>query len=180
LLIKACAWALCQHPGANAAFQDGQVAEWDEVNVGVATSIEAGLIVPVIRQADQLGMRGIAARLADLTARAREGKLKIEDLQGGTFTLSNLGMFGIDHFTAILNPPQAAILAVGRVAKRPIVLADDPEVMGLRGSKYDRVEVRPITTLTLTADHRVLDGVMAAQFLATIQRVLEHPGLLLD
>ncbi len=167
LLIKACAWALGQHPGANAAYQDGQIAEWDEVNIGVATAIEAGLIVPVIRQADQLGMRAIAARLTDLTTRARENRLKIEDLQGGTFTLSNLGMFGIDHFTAILNPPQAAILAVGRVAKQPVVLADD------------RVEVRPLTTLTLTADHRVLDGVTAAKFLATIQQILEHPGLLL-
>ncbi|MCX6029043.1 MAG: 2-oxo acid dehydrogenase subunit E2 [Chloroflexi bacterium] len=168
LLIKACAWALYQHPGANAAYQDGQIAEWGEVNVGVATAIETGLIVPVIRQADQLGMRAIAARLADVTTRARGGQLKIEDLQGGTFTLSNLGMFGIDHFTAILNPPQAAILAVGRVAKRAVVLADD------------RIEVRPMTTLTLTADHRVLDGVTAAQFLATIQRILEHPGLLLE
>ena len=168
LLIKASAWALYQHPEANAAYQDGQIAEWDEVNVGVATAIEAGLIVPVIRQADRLGMREIAARLGDLTTRARENRLKIEDLQGGTFTVSNLGMFGIDQFTAILNPPQAAILAVGRVAKRAVVTADD------------RVEVRPVTTLTLTADHRVLDGATAARFLATLQRVLEHPGLLLE
>jgi pyruvate dehydrogenase E2 component (dihydrolipoamide acetyltransferase) len=168
LLIKACACALVQHPGANAAFQDDQVAEWDEVNIGVATAMESGLIVPVIRQVDRLGMRAIAARLSDLATRAREGRLKIEDLQGGTFTLSNLGMFGIDHFTAIVNPPQAAILAVGRVAKRAVVGADD------------RVDVRPISTLTLTADHRVLDGAAAAQFLGTIQRVLEHPGLLLD
>jgi len=168
LLIKASAWALCQHPEANAAYQDGQIAEWDEVNVGVATAIDAGLIVPVIRQADRLGMREIAARLGDLTTRARENRLKIEDLQGGTFTVSNLGMFGIDQFTAILNPPQAAILAVGRVAKRAVVTADD------------RVEVRPVTTLTLTADHRVLDGATAARFLATLQRVLEHPGLLME
>ncbi len=168
LLIKASAWALWQHPEANSAYQDGQIAEWDEVNIGVATAIETGLIVPVIRQADRLGMREIAARLADLTTRARENRLKIEDLQGGTFTVSNLGMFGIDQFTAILNPPQAAILAVGRVAKRAIVVADD------------RVEVRPVTTLTLTADHRVLDGVTAARFLATLQRVLEHPGLLME
>lgn len=168
LLIKASAWALCQHGEANAAYQDGQIAEWDEVNIGVATAIDTGLIVPVIRQADRLGMREIAARLADLTTRARENRLKIEDLQGGTFTVSNLGMFGIDQFTAILNPPQAAILAVGRVAKRAIVAADD------------RVEVRPVTTLTLTADHRVLDGATAARFLATLQRVLEHPGLLME
>jgi pyruvate dehydrogenase E2 component (dihydrolipoamide acetyltransferase) len=168
LLIRACAWALVQHPEANSAFLDGQVAEWDEVNIGVATAIDAGLIVPVLRGADRLGMRTIAARLADLTVRAREGRLKPEDLQGGTFTVSNLGMFGIDHFTAILNPPQAAILAVGRVAKQAVV-ADD-----------DRVEVRPRSTLTLTADHRVLDGVSAARFLGTIQRALEHPGLLME
>jgi pyruvate dehydrogenase E2 component (dihydrolipoamide acetyltransferase) len=168
LLIRACAWALVQHPEANSAFVDGEVAEWDEVNVGVATAIDAGLIVPVVRGADRLGMRAIAARLADLTIRAREGRLKLEDLQGGTFTVSNLGMFGIDHFTAILNPPQAAILAVGRVAKQAVVTDDD------------QVVVRPRSTLTLTADHRVLDGASAARFLGTIQRALEHPGLLME
>jgi pyruvate dehydrogenase E2 component (dihydrolipoamide acetyltransferase) len=168
LLIRACAWALAQHPEANSAFVDGQIAEWDEVNVGVATAIDAGLIVSVVRGADRLGMRAIAGQLADLTTRAREGRLKLEDLQGGTFTLSNLGMFGIDRFTAILNPPQAAILAVGRIAKRAVV-ADD-----------DRVVVRPVSTLTLTADHRVLDGASAARFLATIQRALEHPGAMME
>jgi pyruvate dehydrogenase E2 component (dihydrolipoamide acetyltransferase) len=105
--------------------------------------------------------------LTDLTARARENRLKLEDLQGGTFTISNLGMFGADRFSAILNPPQAAILAVGRVAKRAMVGADD------------RIEVRQMASLALTADHRVLDGAAAAQFLALIQRALEHPGLLL-
>lgn len=168
LLIRACAWALAQHPEANSAFVDGQIAEWDEVNVGVATAIDSGLIVSVVRGADRLGMRAIAGQLADLTVRAREGRLKLEDLQGGTFTLSNLGMFGIDRFTAILNPPQAAILAVGRIAKRAVVTDDD------------RVEVRPLSTLTLTADHRVLDGASAARFLATIQRALEHPGAMLE
>ena len=113
-------------------------------------------------------MRAIAGQLADLTVRAREGRLKLEDLQGGTFTLSNLGMFGIDRFTAILNPPQAAILAVGRIAKRAVVTDDD------------HVEVRPVSTLTLTADHRVLDGASAARFLATIQRALEHPGAMME
>jgi pyruvate dehydrogenase E2 component (dihydrolipoamide acetyltransferase) len=168
LLIRACAWALAQHPEANSAFVDGQIAEWDEVNVGVATAIDAGLIVSVVRGADRLGMRAIAAQLADLTTRAREGRLKLEDLQGGTFTLSNLGMFGIDRFTAILNPPQAAILAVGRIAKRAVVVDDD------------RVVVRPVSTLTLTADHRVLDGASAARFVATIQKALEHPGAMME
>ena len=167
LLIRACAWALVQHPEANSAFVDGQIVEWDAVNIGVATALDAGLIVPVVRDAERVGMRAIAGQLADLTVRAREGRLKLEDLQGGTFTLSNLGMFGIDRFTAIVNPPQAAILAVGRIAKRAVVTDDD------------RVEVRPIATLTLTADHRVLDGAAAARFLATIQRALEHPGAML-
>ena len=167
LLVKACAWALAQFPAANAMFEENQLVEWDEVNIGVATAIDQGLIVPVVHHADHLGMKEIAARLTDLTARARESRLKLDDLQGGTFTISNLGMFGTDRFTAILNPPQAAILAVGRVAKRAVVGEDD------------RVEVRQMASLALTADHRVLDGAAAAQFLAIIQRALEHPGLLL-
>ena len=168
LLIRVCAWALARHPEANSAFIDGQIAEWDEVNVGVATAIDSGLIVSVVRGADRLGMRAVASQLSELTTRAREGRLKLEDLQGGTFTLSNLGMFGIDRFTAILNPPQAAILAVGRIAKRAVVTDDD------------QVQVRPVSTLTLTADHRVLDGASAARFLATIQKALEHPGAMLE
>jgi pyruvate dehydrogenase E2 component (dihydrolipoamide acetyltransferase) len=173
LIVKACAWALRQHPEVNASFQGdsaagGAIAEWDEINVGVATAIEAGLIVPVVKGADALGLRATAAQLADLSGRAREGKLKIDDLQGGTFTVSNLGMFGIDRFEAILNPPQAAILAVGRVAKRAEVTEDD------------KVEIRPMAALTLTSDHRVLDGASAARFLSTLKKVLEHPGLFLE
>jgi pyruvate dehydrogenase E2 component (dihydrolipoamide acetyltransferase) len=167
LLVKVCAWALTQFPAANSMFEADQLVEWDEVNIGVATAIEQGLIVPVVHGADRLGMKEIAGRLAELTARARENRLKLEDLQGGTFTISNLGMFGTDRFSAILNPPQAAILAVGRVAKRAMVGADD------------RIEVRQMASLALTADHRVLDGAAGAQFLALIQRALEHPGLLL-
>lgn len=168
LMVKVCAWALRQHPEVNASYRDDAVVEWDEVNVGVATAIDQGLIVPVVRRADELGLRSIAAQVAELTGRARDGKFKREDLLGGTFTVSNLGMFGIDRFTAILNPPQAAILAVGRVAKRAEVVDGD------------RVEVRPMASLALTADHRVLDGAAAARFLATVQRALEHPGLLLE
>jgi pyruvate dehydrogenase E2 component (dihydrolipoamide acetyltransferase) len=168
LIVKACAWALRQHPEVNASFQGDAIAEWDEVNVGVATAIDSGLIVPVVKAADTLGLRATASQLADLSGRAREGRLKIEDLQGGTFTVSNLGMFGIDRFEAILNPPQAAILAVGRVAKRAEVTDDD------------KVEIRPIAALALTSDHRVLDGASAAKFLATLKKVLEHPGLFLE
>lgn len=168
LVVKAAAYALVAHPGANASYSAEGIVEYEDVNVGVATAIDAGLIVPVVRSASALGLRGIARALADLTSRAREGKLKLDDLVGGTFTVSNLGMFGIETFTAILNPPQAAILAVGKVSRRAIVTADD------------KVEIKPMASLTLTADHRVLDGASAARFLATIQSVLEHPGLLLE
>lgn len=168
LVVKAVAYALVTHPGANASYSPEGIVEYVDVNVGVATAIGSGLIVPVVRSADALGLRGIAAGLADLTTRAREGKLQLDDLTGGTFTVSNLGMFGIDTFTAILNPPQAAILAVGKINKRATVTSDD------------KIEIKPLASLTLTADHRVLDGASAARFLSTIQSVLEHPGLLLE
>lgn len=167
-LVKACAWSLLRHPAINASLDGENLLEWAEVNIGVAVAVEDGLVVPVLRGADRMGIREVAARLADLTARARGGRLRLEDIQGGTFTISNLGMFGIDHFTAILNPPQAAILAVGRVTKRALVGEDD------------RVIVRPMATLTATGDHRVVDGATVAQFLRAVQRAIEHPGLLLE
>ncbi len=168
-LVKACAWGLAAYPAANSSFDadGGNVVEWADVNIGVAVATESGLLVPVIHGADRLGLLEIAARLGEITNRARAGKLRLEDIQGGTFTVSNLGMLGIDQFTAILNPPQAAILAVGRMAKRPVV------------DENDQVVVRTVSSLTLTADHRVLDGAGAAQFLALIKKVLEHPGMLL-
>jgi pyruvate dehydrogenase E2 component (dihydrolipoamide acetyltransferase) len=167
LLVKACAVALLRHPNANASFAGDRIEEWEAINIGVAISSEQGLFVPVIRDPHRLGLYAIAAALADLTARAREGRLRLADLQGGTFTLSNLGMQGIDSFAAIVNPPQAAILAIGRVAQRPIVT---PE-----GS----LAAAPMAALSLTADHRVLDGAAAAALLKTIQALLEHPGRLL-
>lgn len=167
ILVKACAWTLLRHPGANASFGGDHIVEWEEVNIGVAAAADQGLVVPVIRNVDRLGIVAIARQLGDLSARAREGRLRLEDIQGGTFTISNLGMLGIDRFTAIVNPPQAAILAVGRVAQRPVV-KDDGSIVA-----------RPLATLTLSADHRVLDGATAAQMLNTLQKVLEHPGLLL-
>ena len=165
--MKVCAWALARNPAINAALEGENIVEWAEVNIGVAVAVEEGLIVPVIRQADTLGIWEIAGALSDLTSRAREGQLRPEDVQGGTFTLSNLGMFGVDRFTAILNPPQAAILAVGRVRKRPWVMEDE------------RVEVRPMATLTLTVDHRVADGAVAGRFLDDLQVAVERPGVLL-
>ena len=167
LLVKACAYALTRHPGVNASFEGDHITEWADVNIGIATSADQGLLVPVIHHADRHGLHELARQLADLGERARSGRLRLPNLQGGTFTLSNLGMYGIDYFTAIVNPPQAAILAVGRVAQRPVVAADGTFV------------ARPLAALTLTADHRVLDGAAAAEFLTTVQAALEHPGLLL-
>lgn len=167
LLVKACAWALQRHPALNAALEGEEIVEWAEVNIGVAVAVAEGLVVPVVRGADRLGVLEIARSLEEQTARAREGRLRAEDVQGGTFTLSNLGMYGVDRFTALLNPPQAAILAVGRVAKRPAV------------GEGDAVVVRPMATLTLTADHRIVDGAQAARFLEDLRQALERPGVLL-
>lgn len=165
-LVKACSWALARHPAMNATLEDDVIIQFAEVNIGVAVAVEAGLIVPVIHRADQLEIKTIAARLAELTTRAQQGRLRPEDVLGGTFTLSNLGMFGIDSFTAILNPPQAGILAVGSVSKRPVV-------------QEDQVVIRPMATFSLTADHRVVDGALASRFLAELQTAIERPGIML-
>jgi len=165
-LVKACSRALACHPALNASLEEGNILEWAEINIGVAVAVEEGLVVPVIHGADRLGIRDIAQRLADLSARARAGQLRPDDVQGGTFTLSNLGMLGIDRFTAILNPPQAGILAVGRVSKRPLV-------------EEDQVVIRPMASFTLTADHRIVDGSLAGSFLVDLQHTVEHPGVML-
>jgi pyruvate dehydrogenase E2 component (dihydrolipoamide acetyltransferase) len=166
-LVKACAWALNRHPGVNATYGADAITEWADINVGLAVSVEQGLLVPVIHHADRLTTVEIAARIADLGQRARDGKLQPAEMQGGTFTISNLGMFGVDHFTAIINPPEAAILAVSRAAKVPVVSADD------------RIEIKQLANFTLTADHRLVDGAKAAQFLADLKKAIEHPGMLL-
>jgi pyruvate dehydrogenase E2 component (dihydrolipoamide acetyltransferase) len=166
-LVKACAWALNRHPGVNATYGADAITEWADINVGLAVSVEQGLLVPVIHHANRLSTVEIAARIADLGQRARDGKLQPAEMQGGTFTISNLGMFGVDHFTAIINPPEAAILAVSRAAKVPVVAADD------------RIEIKQLANFTLTADHRLVDGAKAAQFLADLKKAIEHPGMLL-
>jgi len=167
LLVKACAWALQRHPALNAGFEDDAIVEWADINIGVAVAMDDGLIVPVIHQADRLGLLEIAARLNDVAARGRAGRLGLADVQGGTFTISNLGMFAVDRFTAIVNPPQAAILAVGRAVKR-VVPGEDGQV-----------RVATVATLTVSADHRVVDGAQVGRFLGDLQRGLERPGLLL-
>jgi pyruvate dehydrogenase E2 component (dihydrolipoamide acetyltransferase) len=167
LLIKICAWALARNRAINAAFMGDHIAQYADVNIGVAVAIDDGLIVPVIHNADRLGVGAIAARLADLSARARSGKLTPADIKDGTFSISNLGMFAVDRFTAIVNPPQAAILAVGRASKRFVPDAHDQPVLAR------------ISTLTVSADHRAVDGAIVGRFLGDLQLGVEKPGLLL-
>jgi pyruvate dehydrogenase E2 component (dihydrolipoamide acetyltransferase) len=170
ILVKVCAWALQCHRWANASLHGQEIHLHKSSNVGVAVALDEGLIVPVIRQAEQLGIAEIAGQVRDLAERAREGRLTPQDVSGGTFTISNLGMYGIDHFTAILNPPESAILAVGRIVKRSVVIE--------RGGR-DEAVIRPMMGMTLSVDHRVLDGAVAARFLRDVVGALEHPNLLL-
>lgn len=165
LLVKICAAALEQHPRANSSWLDG-IVENNEVNVGLAVAVEDGLLVPVVHGANQMGLANIASRRAELVDRSLSNRLKLDDMQGGTFTISNLGMYGIDSFNAIVNPPQAAILAVGGIVQKYIVINGQPEV-------------RPTMTLSLSCDHRVLDGARAAEFLSTIANYMEDPMMLL-
>jgi pyruvate dehydrogenase E2 component (dihydrolipoamide acetyltransferase) len=163
IIIQACAWTLRQRPIINSHFRDDHIAVMQDVNVGMAVALDEGLVVPVIRHTDRKGLRQIGVEIVDLIERARAGRLRPDDVTGGTFTVSNLGMFGIDHFTAIIYPPQVGILAIGRIAKRFVPDADDNPV------------ARPMMTVTLAVDHRAIDGAIAAQFLTTLREALEHP-----
>ena len=167
-LVKAVAWSLKRHPYLNSALEEGNITLWDEINIGVATALDEGLIVPVIRNADQLSLYEVNASLRDLTKRARLGELNREEVKNGTFTISNLGMYGIHSFTAIINPPQSAILAVGTVNRRPVVVDDN-----------DHIEVHPMVFLTLSVDHRIIDGAVGAMFLSDLVKALETPELLM-
>jgi pyruvate dehydrogenase E2 component (dihydrolipoamide acetyltransferase) len=167
LLVKVTASALRQHPHANGMWVGDSVVFNEHINVGLAVAVDDGLIVPVIHDADILGVTAVALRRKEIVERAQNKKLQPADLQGGTFTISNLGMFGIDEFSAIVNPPQAAILAVGSVAER-IVPVDGQAV------------VRPMMTLSLSCDHRAIDGARGAQFLATLAALIEDPLSILD
>jgi len=163
LLVKIVAEALTRHPRVNAMWVNGAIVPNDEINIGLAVAVEDGLVAPVIHQADDLSVAGVARRRSDLVTRAQTGKLRLRDLADGVFTISNLGMYGIDAFNAIINGPQSAILAVGRIADRVV-----PE----RGQPV----VRPMMTLTLSCDHRVIDGARGAQFLSTVAELIEAPG----
>jgi pyruvate dehydrogenase E2 component (dihydrolipoamide acetyltransferase) len=160
MLIYAVARVLRKHPLLNSTLRDDQIVLLCEINIGVAVAIEDGLIVPVVKQADSKSLGEIDAELKQLTQRARAGNLTLDDVTGGTFTISNLGMFGIAHFRAIINPPEAAILAVGSIVVRPVVIDGG-------------IHVRPIMTITASADHRILDGVVVAKFLRDVKGMLE-------
>ncbi|MBM3277704.1 MAG: 2-oxo acid dehydrogenase subunit E2 [Candidatus Handelsmanbacteria bacterium] len=166
LILKAVAKALVEFPRLNSVLRGEEVHLMGEVNIGVAADTPQGLLVPVIRRVDQFGVEEIAAQCARLVDAARGGRLSLDDLSGGTFTISNLGMFGVSHFTAIINPPQVAILAVGAMEKRVVVLDNDA------------LAARPCLTLNLAVDHRVVDGALAARFLQRLKEILETPGLL--
>ena len=166
-ILLAAARAAKQHPKVNAAFAGDYVVEYGSVNLSVAIAVEDGLITPVIRDAQSLSLREISTAVKDLAVRARSKKIKPEEYQGGTLTISNLGAYGIDSFYAIINPPQAAILAVGAIVKKPVVNAQDQIVAGQR------------MTISLSGDHRVVDGAAGAEFLATIRKSLESPTSLL-
>ncbi len=167
LLVKLAAAALKEHPRLVAHWENGEILTNNQVNIGLAIAVEDGLVVPVIYTADTLSLSQIAQRRQELLERARAGKLRLEDLQAGTFTISNLGMYGIDVFNAIVNPPQAAILAVGRIADRVVPVNGVPAV-------------RPMMTLSLSCDHRVVDGARGAQFLQELVAYIEEPLALLE
>jgi pyruvate dehydrogenase E2 component (dihydrolipoamide acetyltransferase) len=163
-ILSACARALKDFPSLNAAFTDQRVELYSDINIGVAVALEEGLVVPVIRNADRLSLQELGKQSRELADKAQKRKLFPLDYEGGTFTVSNLGMFGVDSFIAIINPPQCAILAVGQVGPRVV-----PHGEG--------IAVRPIMTATLSADHRVVDGAVAARFLQEVRRLLERPDL---
>jgi pyruvate dehydrogenase E2 component (dihydrolipoamide acetyltransferase) len=166
LVIKASALALREHPVANGSFVDESFELHARINIGIAVATQDALIVPVIKDADEKSVGQIARESRRLAAQVRDGDVTASDLSGGTFTISNLGMFGIDRFTAILNPPQAAILAVGAVNEQPAFRSG--EVVG-----------RKLMALTLTCDHRILYGATAAEFLREVRALLEDPWRLL-
>ena len=166
VLTKVCAQALMRHREVNAEFTEDAILLHPAANVGLAVAAPQGLVVPVIRSAERLSLTEIAGVRADLVGRARENKLRAEDLEGGTFTISNLGMYAVESFTAVLNPPQAAIVAVGATEERVVPVGGE-------------TVVRPMITLTATFDHRAVDGAPAAAFLQTLKESLEDPGLAL-
>jgi len=166
LVIRACALALLQHPEVNASFQGDSVRVWHRAHIGIAVALEEGLITPVLRDCQAKSLSQIAVESRDLAERTRARKLKAHELSGATFSISNLGMFDVAEFSAIINPPEGAILAVGSVRRVPV-------------AEGDEVKVGRRMMITLSCDHRVMDGAMGARFLQTVKRYLEEPLRLL-
>ncbi len=162
IIIKVAAAALIQHPQVNASFQDKTIRYYEHADIGVAVATDNGLITPVVRAADAKSLLEIAGEVRELAERARGRKLKPEEYTGATFSISNLGMFGIDEFTAVINPPEGAILAVGAMTPRPV--ARDNEIV-----------IRQTMRVTMSCDHRVIDGAIGAQFLRTFKQIMENP-----
>ena len=162
IIIKVTAAALRQHPAVNASFQEKIVRYYEHADIGVAVAIEDGLITPVVRAADQKSLSQIAAEVRELAERARSRKLKPEEYTGATFSISNLGMFGIDEFTAVINPPEGGILAVGAMTPKPVV-------------RENEIVIRQMMRVTMSCDHRIIDGATGAKFLQTFKKILENP-----
>ena len=162
MVVKACAIALREFPRANGAYRDGKLELYSRVNVGVAVAAQSALVVPTVFDADRKGLRQIAAETRALAARVRDGTVTPPELSGGTFTVSNLGMYGITNFAAVINPPQAGILAVGAIVEKPVV----------RDGEITTAHLMPVN---LACDHRILYGADGAEFLARIRALLEEP-----
>jgi pyruvate dehydrogenase E2 component (dihydrolipoamide acetyltransferase) len=162
IIIKVAAAALIQHPQVNASYQDRSVRYYERADIGVAVAIDEGLITPVVRAADQKSLSQIAAEVRELAEKARNRKLRPDEYMGATFSISNLGMFGIDEFTAVINPPEGAILAVGAMSPKPVV-------------REEQIVVRQMMRVTMSCDHRVIDGATGAKFLQTFKKILENP-----
>ena len=163
MIVKACAIALREHPRANGAYRDGGMELYSRINVGVAVAAQDALVVPTVFDADRKGLREIANSTRELAGKVREGTITPPELSGGTFTVSNLGMYGIDNFSAVINPPQAGILAVGAITERPVV-------------REGEITTAHLMSVTLACDHRILYGADGAQFLARIRELLEEPA----
>src|SRR5438876_1012481 len=166
MAVRAGALALRQVPAANASWSEEAIILWERADISVAVALDDGLITPIVRGADLKGLAQIAAETKDLAERARAGKLKLEEFQGGTFTISNLGMYGIREFAAVINPPQGGILAVGTGEQRPVV-------------RDGQLAVATVMTCTLSCDHRVVDGAVGAQFLAAYKAFVDDPAMML-
>jgi pyruvate dehydrogenase E2 component (dihydrolipoamide acetyltransferase) len=166
ILVKVVASALKEHPIINSRIEGDQIRLLEEINVGVAIALDDGLIVPVVHHADQKSLTEIASAIRTLTKRAKRGKLSLEDVGGGTFTLSNMGMLGIDKINPIINPPECSILGVGRTVEKPVA----------RGGE---IKIKPMAWLSLSSDHRIVDGAAAGLFLNHIQKIIENPAFLL-